>query len=320
MNANVETVSLASLKTAAEGANANDDLSQTDAPHPLVTEVSADDLGPTPDVTSDTPESTSDSTSVQLAAQQASATSVLSASATLGDKFAQTISDIENASKTKAANRLKKLTENTSKDAFEIGGYLCRVQANKWFTPTYANFKDFVSGEMPFEYRTAMYMMSTYQKMSALDITWNQVSDIGWTKLSLVASYIVNAPDAKDAYLTMARDHSVVALKGKLAEVDANAAAAANPDQDMPPATPANPMKTVSTKVFEDQYDVIRAAMDTAKAGTGFNDAQALEALALSYTQQGAVGDVSLAAFESAEDVVKAMQGKWPNISVSLSL
>ena len=208
------------------------------------------------------------------------------------------------------------VTNNKSFDDFKLGGLLAMAQDAKWFKADgYDNFKDFLAEVFPLiDYRKARYVIAMYLALVASEVEWDQVKDIGWTKLSRIAQ--VMDKDNAEGWINKARESTTVELL-ELIKI-----AKQTGDGEAP--TPSEPIVKKNFALHEDQNEVVEDALSKAKAESDTEfDSVALDAICQNYLSGETVGPPQTLkqVMEEAGHmaVLEAFEVLWPSIDLHVS-
>ncbi len=196
------------------------------------------------------------------------------------DLIVKTSHELENLKAEKAFSLVPTLLENVSQDYFKLGGVLSVIHSNGWFMDHgHETFAAFVEAECNLHYRKAKYLMDIYTNLVNSGVPWNKVKHLGWTKLKDLASEI-DAGNV-DAWVSIAENSTVLTLQERIKAEKSGISAADSPE--VKPAV-SNPVSTMTFKLYSDQRQNIRDALDKAKNESSTeSDAVALEAMALDF-------------------------------------
>ena len=81
------------------------------------------------------------------------------------------------------------LTERINRQFIMMGGLLYTIRKNKWFDP-YATFAEFCDTLIGIQYRKAMYLIQIYEALITNHIPFEEVSELGFTKLTLLSAVL----------------------------------------------------------------------------------------------------------------------------------
>jgi len=191
------------------------------------------------------------------------------------DLLATTAHEIENLTETEANAMIGDLTDTSDFNAFKLGGVLARVNANNWFGE-FEDFKSYVQGKHGFALRKAFYLVSIYESVIELGLTWADLKPVGWSKLKELVG-VINQENAQD-WLTKAAQDGMTVMK-----LHALVQAAKGEAQ---PQIEGESTKTINKtfKLHQDQNETITAALDKAmKVANTDVPSVALEYMALDY-------------------------------------
>ena len=156
----------------------------------------------------------------------------------------------------------------------------------------YGTFKEYVEDRLEFQYRKAMYFVNIREAMHVCRLEWNDVADIDWTKMRMIAGLISKSPEQSQYWLTQAKDMTVKDLAAHIKGTKENPVTEEGPDEKVFKLTLA---------MNETEHSVIQEALETAKEMYGTESSVgALEALAYDFMQQSDTGPKKM----SLEDVL----------------
>lgn len=160
----------------------------------------------------------------------------------------------------------------------ELGGVLAAVHSNGWFGE-HGSFKEFVENETSLSYRKADYLKNIFLAMVDLDIPWEKVAKVGWTKLKELLGVIT--VDNVDEWVAKAMAMSTIQL---IEEVKASlAGTGVSGEESIQAAT----VKSKTFKFHADQLEIVTAALEKARAAIPTEyDSVALEHICLGYASQ----------------------------------
>lgn len=176
------------------------------------------------------------------------------------DKFAEIIQYVENLTEETARNLAGSLAEGTGFAEFKLGGILSRIQEEGWYKP-YATFREYVEAEHGLKYRSAAYAVQIYNDLAKLNIAYDRVKEVQWTKLRTISGVLTQ--DNIEKMVAVAKKQTVVQLIETVKAMK-------NKDKKL--TGPEDPGKTevMTFKTHGGQKEVILAALAKAKeiAGT----------------------------------------------------
>lgn len=243
----------------------------------------------------------------------ATAVEALESQTEVADMIVETAHEIENVKEAKAFDMVPKLIDDSDRNAFRLGGYLSKIQAEGWFmNKGFENFKAYVEAECSIKYRKAMYLIGIYNGLVESGVAWSKVAHLGWTKLKELAGILT--PDNVDEWVAIAENMTALQLIDYIAKATAGAEGASSTEDAKKSA------KETSTKTFKlhkDQRETVEEALTKAKHGGGTeHDAVALEMICIDYLG-GAPKVIDLKAImesKSMEEVLEAMQAAFPTL------
>ncbi|QNJ59206.1 hypothetical protein [Vibrio phage vB_ValS_PJ32] len=178
------------------------------------------------------------------------------------DAIAETCQAIESLNAKEALPLAQQLIESNDYNEFKLGGILAVIDANAyWKESGSESFKEFIESEFNLHYRKAMYLMNIYNCLVESGVEWEQVKDLGWTKLKEICGKLTL--ENVDTWVELARKCTTVQLTAEIKNRDADG----NPKE---PKADKDPTDTpeVSTRTFQvhvEQKQTINDAVAKAK-------------------------------------------------------
>jgi hypothetical protein len=184
--------------------------------------------------------------------------------------------------------RLPEFIQRRSQNAFVLGGVLERIRREKFWNPgskqaKNALFERWVEDTFDYSGRKARYLISVYLGLARAAIPASKVSELGWSKLRMIAPLLraANGNDQADdsrAYneelLRLARRKSRRALEAVLRSEFANGESSSK--QHAPKHEP----RRYVFRIQDDAAEVVDAALETIAKETGHSGGAALVDLA----------------------------------------
>lgn len=128
------------------------------------------------------------------------------------DPLTSAAHEIENLSEARAHAMVAEIADARDFDAFRLGGVLARIHREKWFAGAgYADFRSYVEGRHGFRLRKAHYLVSIYESVIDLGLTWAELKPVGWSKLKELVGVITK--DNASAWLATAAADGMTVLK-----------------------------------------------------------------------------------------------------------
>jgi len=216
--------------------------------------------------------------------------------------------------------KIEEIIDSTNFGDFKLGGLLAKVESDGyWKSYGHASFKAYlqiVEENFGVSYRKQRYLIDIYNKLVNAEIPWEKVSGLGWTKLKELGKVLTAAN--VDLWVGEAEKLTVLQLQVKVAEAMSadGKAPTLTTDEDMTTA-----ITTFTVKVHEDQKEIIKEALSKARDDTGSDyDGVALEAIAMSYLESGAVATLkTLMAKSSPEEVMDTFEQLWPHFNITVT-
>ncbi|MEE9127167.1 MAG: hypothetical protein V3U11_08500 [Planctomycetota bacterium] len=163
---------------------------------------------------------------------------------------------VENLTKEDVMPAIKRLTNDVGMDYFELGGVLARCTEKGWYSEFgFDTAKEWVEDQTDMKYRKAQYLVKLYTKFVELEIPWEKLSQIGWSKLGLVAD-VVNQENV-DRWIETAKALSYRLLSEEIKKAR-NAATGENGEKSDESST----SKLWNVRLFKDQEETVNAAIE----------------------------------------------------------
>ena len=156
---------------------------------------------------------------------------------------------------------------------FKLGGLFSRLNEIGNFGD-HKNFKQYVEERFNVKYRKARYLINIYQKLVEIDVPWDDVKNIGWTKLKLLLGVLTaeNASEWIDRALSM----NLVSLEEAVKQ--------AKQDGETNELSEEAKVSTKTFRLSAEQEEVIQSALDQAKETHNLgSESIALESICLDY-------------------------------------
>jgi hypothetical protein len=177
------------------------------------------------------------------------------------DLIEETAKEIETMSLKDIVTMIPDTVEDRGLQSFRLGGMLSRAKrdSEKFFQATGKPFAKWVESEIGFSKSKAYALAAVYDNLVEINMPWSEVSDIGWTKLALIAKELKKAKKPhRDKLIAAARQSSYDELQRSFSA--------------MPKSKPKEKDKKPEKKIlalFPDQWETACAAADKVKAGSG---------------------------------------------------
>lgn len=181
------------------------------------------------------------------------------------DAIADTVQAVESVSQDVALPLVSEMLENRDFNQFRMGGLLSVIEANGfWREQGYDKFADFIEGYYGLKYRKANYLMNIYNYLVDSGVEWDNVKDVGWTKLKEFAKFLT--VDNVDEWVERAEAMTVIALQEYIKTLDdeGNEKPAKKTKADNNP-TDVKEVSTMTFKLHVDQKALVREALDQTK-------------------------------------------------------
>ncbi len=135
------------------------------------------------------------------------------------DAIGETCQAIESLQAKEALPLAKQLIESNDYNEFKLGGILAVIDVNSyWKESGHENFKAFIEAEFNLQYRKAMYLMNIYNCLVESGVEWDQVKDLGWTKLKEICGKLTL--DNVDKWVELAKKCTTVQLIAEIKQRD----------------------------------------------------------------------------------------------------
>lgn len=182
------------------------------------------------------------------------------------DAIAETCQAIESLQAKEALPLAQQLIESNDYNEFKLGGILAVIDVNSyWKESGEENFKAFIESQFNLQYRKAMYLMNIYNCLVESGVEWDQVKDLGWTKLKEICGKLTL--ENVDTWVELAKKCTTVQLIAEIKNRDGDGNLK-EPKADKDEAdTPE-----VSTRTFQvhvEQKQTINDAVGKAKEELG---------------------------------------------------
>ena len=111
----------------------------------------------------------------------------------LPDKLQRIAEEIETTSNEKTAMVLMhKLVLEQGMNYFAMGGLLKRMNEKKWYCGR-DTFKAFCLEVLGFHPRKGLYLIQIFDTLIEAKLTWDDIEDVGWTKLRILCSKVTRS-------------------------------------------------------------------------------------------------------------------------------
>lgn len=161
----------------------------------------------------------------------------------------------------------------------------------------YENFKEYVEGELGVQYRKARYLVGIAEMIRDLEIPWQDVEGVGWTKMRTLIP-ILKEQGVGD-WFEIAKQYSVKELEALVKD--------AKLGFDIS-ATGGDRIVTLTFRMTPEQSEIITEALDSAKRAIEATDnVLALEQIAFDYVMQAGDGPEKV----SLESLIKFAEKQY---------
>lgn len=177
-----------------------------------------------------------------------------------GDVISVVSGNVENLTSKKALEALPELFKRVDTTFFVIGGILSRVQEEQWWQDAgFESLKDYVEEEFGLASRTATYWIQIYRDLVACEINFEDVSDIGWSKLKEISGMLT--PENADEWATRAREMSLRQLIEYIKAMKAGSKGSGDEEDGVNPNQ--SDVKPYTFKLHDDERASVSAAVES---------------------------------------------------------
>lgn len=240
--------------------------------------------------------------------------------------------EVETYEKDKAYQAVKSLAEDIEFSYFKVGGILNRINEEGWYSDEgFGKFSEFVESEFGIKRTKAMYLINIYNGLLSSGVAWEDVKDVGWSKLKEIVSVLTK--QNVNSWVKRANEMTVLQLNEYVRAHKAGESGGSGADDDS--GVPS--VSSMTFKMHDDQKEVVAAALDKAKdeSGTEHNNV-ALEAICTDYlagpskpkteaTSVDDLGEPDLDALKAMMEnfnyiqVLETFEKIWPDIDVAVT-
>mgnify|MGYP000497870997 CR=1 FL=1 len=239
------------------------------------------------------------------------------------DVFESVASSVENLTSKKALEVLPQLLDSVDNTYFAIGGIMARIHEESWWKDAgFESFKDYVEEECGQSYRTTMYWVSIYTDLIKAGVDFEQVANIGWSKLKEISG--VMTEENSDEWIQRASEMS---LKQLIEYVKAmKGGSTGGSDEDGGADMGGSDVKNLTFKVHDDQKASIEAAVQAKmeSMGTEYGAVALTQICDEALTGEGGgSGSVSLGdamAGAGFQKVLEEFEKQFPNIDLEVTV
>lgn len=225
--------------------------------------------------------------------------------------------EVENMTREQAYAAVPDLAENIEFNYFKLGGVLSVISLHKWWDEG-SSFKEVADKDFNLGYRKAKYLTEIYDSLVASEIEWDQVKDLGWTKLRVLAK-VINKENV-GYWVDQAKQLTVVQLQELIKQKD-QAGETEEGDENL-----VTTVTTLTFKLHEDQKAVIKQALEKAKEETTTDfDNVALERICTGYlggiVHTATPADLKTLMQNNGWEAVMEIFGElWPQIEITVNV
>lgn len=143
---------------------------------------------------------------------------------------------------------------------WELGEVLYHIFQNQYFLEYgYPNWKDFCSQVLDIKWRTATYLKDIYGKFTSLGVKGEEIAGVGWVKLKELLP-IIDKKNVRE-WIKVAKDKNI-SLVQLNARVKYALGKISKEEAERPP-------RTIGFKLYEEQLESVKRALEIAKRMTG---------------------------------------------------
>jgi hypothetical protein len=236
------------------------------------------------------------------------------------DIIGDVVHQVESADEVETITRIRGLQDSTELDLFTFGGLLSAVQENHWFGED-SNFRSWVERQLDISYRKAAYLSQIYKGVVGLEVTWEQIAPVGWTKLKELLPVVTK--DTVVEWLEVAKGLTTLQLHEHVKQALLVGTGEAGDVEDI------NSVTTKTFKLHEDQRETVVTALSVARdAAETEYDSVALEYICLDYLNNGQSAGAGSGAIELTsafkalgyESVLKVFEEVWPEVELEVTV
>lgn len=158
--------------------------------------------------------------------------------------------------------KVRDLAEASEYNFFRIGGFMSEAQARGW-CGEYGDFWEFTEAVFGLKKRAVQVHIQVYHALVGCGASWEEVRNIGWSKLMLVAPYL--NPDNYKKWLDVAKGGTFSAIQTTIKQHKE----ALKSGDAAPGELESTPVKKMHFSVHEDEVDTIEAALSVAMESGG---------------------------------------------------
>ena len=216
------------------------------------------------------------------------------------DRMFETASEIMNMSKIKVQRETDKAVEDDTFNNFRLGALFGRINSEGWHVDWgYESFAQLVEDRYKINYRKAMYLIGIYNDLVSAEVSWEHVKDIGWSKLKEFSSHLT--PENVEEWVKRANSMNAEQLREYMRNLKKGGDA------------PKSDVTTVSFRVYPNQKDIIKAALQKAASEHATkSEAVALHDMCADYLSgtsgKGTVSSIEFVQAAGAEEILKACE------------
>jgi len=231
------------------------------------------------------------------------------------NEFASIIQYVENLDKDTARSLATSISESSGYAAFKLGGVLSRIQEESWYTP-YPTFREYVESEglTTKGYRDAAYMVQIYNDLSELNISYDRVAGVQWTKLRTISGVLTQ--DNIEHWVKLASKQTVIQLVQTVKNYKDKMKGKALTGPEDPMTT-----KVMTFKVHGDQDKTIQAALEKAKESANTKVATvALEYICIDFLGNSKASLVAQLQQVGLDKAIEAINAAFPDATLALEM
>ena len=200
------------------------------------------------------------------------------------DLLIATVREVEAISGYDEAHRVvADMVDKMESNYFKLGGILSSMRLKGWLGE-YSRFNEMVEQEFNLHSRKANYFISIYDTLTYCEVRWDQIKDIGWSKVAIIASRNVMNPDNCEDWIELAKESSWLELNEKVKEYKREGCK----EVDLTEGTTMQDTVAVNVNLHDDQKEMWDEAIQKAKELSGSqSEAEAISNICTEYLSTG---------------------------------
>lgn len=224
-------------------------------------------------------------------------------------------------------SKVTELSESIDRTYFEVAAYLVRIKDECWWKDDYVSWEDYCNSS-GIGYRKAQYFINIYENLVEEGIEWDDIKEIGWSKLKEFAHLITT--DNVSEWVSKASKMTVASIQAYVKQLKDQGVSKEDSSSSI---NDVEVVKNFSTKLKPDQWELVKEAVHEAQESLGTKDTSvALQHITSSWLeskQPGASNSVALhdmsymqmvEAFRQTNPLhaLEAFGDAWPSISIEV--